>query len=111
MSDHLGISPVGPLPVAMASRHSDFVKFSHSCVRTPLHPTSKAPMPLYERKMRDKGKDGDDAEDEEGGGDDDAEGGEADDERSRLSPTKKPPLDGGIEMSGERSVSYCNNYV
>jgi hypothetical protein len=56
----------------MASSVTNFVKFAHGCLRTPLDPGSKVPMPLYERKQRkddedEAGDDGNDSEtDEEG---------------------------------------------
>ena len=41
------------MSAAPGSSGNNFVKFAHSCIRTPLDPSSKAPMPLYERKARD----------------------------------------------------------
>ena len=77
----------------MASEQTtNFVKFSHSCVRTPLHPTSKAPMPLYERKLRDE-NDGEE-EGEEEGGEDGEDGIEGDDEGTLTPPPSKPEEDG-----------------
>ena len=86
----------------MTSKRTNFVKFSHSCVRTPLHPKSRAPMPLYERKMRDEERDaaatGDDnnncnnSNDNNDNSDDDEEEDDedADDEGTVTPPPPKP---------------------
>ena len=79
----------------MASREINFVKFSHSCVRTPLHPKSKTPMPLYERKKRDENggeEEVDDAavdEDDEDGSGYVEDGTEGDDEGTLTPPPQK----------------------
>ena len=119
----------------MTSKRTNFVKFSHSCVRTPLHPKSRAPMPLYERKMRDEERDaaaatGDDnnncnnSNDNNDNSDDDEEEDDedADDEGTVTPPPPKPedrryintaqtPWDHDGSSEGGWGLSQVQTYV